>query len=202
MKVWLIFCKFAQDSFDREPIIFLSLSVMKEFLDDKTDVQVNHTIGCQIVYILLGLLMAAAACFYLLKGGGNNWQRYLLAPLLAVFSVFGVYRLIKTMIKERVNKIPALTVTRNSLILSRKKEEFNEIPFDAIEKFWIQRVRTGKNRYTNYLKINYKDDGEGADGKRFELVDRIDCSGLNMRSDKLLALLRERLSKHNEQSIN
>lgn len=175
---------------------------MKEFLDDKTDVQVNHTIGCQIVYILLGLLMAAAACFYLLKGGGNNWQRYLLAPLLAVFSVFGVYRLIKTMIKERVNKIPALTVTRNSLILSRKKEEFNEIPFDAIEKFWIQRVRTGKNRYTNYLKINYKDDGEGADVKRFELVDRIDCSGLNMRSDKLLALLRERLSKHNEQSIN
>ena len=50
---------------------------MKEFLDDKTDVQVNHTIGCQIVYILLGLLMAAAACFYLLNGGGNNWQRYL-----------------------------------------------------------------------------------------------------------------------------
>ena len=165
------------------------------------DVKVNHSVGCQLFYIVIGVLMAIIASICIYEVGDGKWyNRFILAPLLLVFSIYAVYQLSYSLIKERINKIPAYIITRNSLIVSRKKNEYNEIPFDVIEQFKRRRVRTRRNSHTTYIDICYKSDVPETSTK-FEIIDKIDCSGLTMRSDKLLNLLCERLSKHNEKAL-
>lgn len=169
---------------------------MKDVIDNKALVKVNHTIGCQVIYIIIALLMASCGVIYMIYVDDNNWYRYLWAPLMIIIALYYVYSMVYKLIKERLHKIPALMITDKSLIVSRKKEEYNEIPFDVIEKFRRDRVRTGRRSFTTYIDIIYKEDAPESNSK-YEKIDRIDCSGLTMRSDKLLKLLRERLSNHN-----
>ena len=163
------------------------------------DVKVNHSVGCQFFYMVIAIIMAIVAAIYIYEVGENKWYRFLFAPLVLIGSIYGIYYLAYRFIKERIKKIPAYTVTRNSLVVARKNSEYNEIPFDAIEQFKLRRVRTRRNNRITYIDIYYKDDCP-ENSSKFEKIDRIDCSGLTMRSDKLLSLLRERLNRYNEKN--
>ena len=164
---------------------------MENIVHDDTDIKVNHSIGCQVFYFLIGILLFASACFSLFVEKDQSWQRYIFAPLIAIGALYVIFRLSYSFIKERIKKIPAFVITRNSLIVSRKNNEYNEIPFAIIESFKRIRKRTGRNSHTTYIYINYNDDNEVSN--KFEKIDRIDCSGLNMRDMKLYNLLKERL---------
>lgn len=168
---------------------------MENTIDNKTDVIINHRMGCQVFWILFCIFMIAVGIIYILFVKEAKWYNHVFAALFIISGFYIAYKCVATIIKERLNKIPALIVTSKSLIVSGNKKEYNEIPFDVVEKFMQQRVRTGHNRYTYYLLINYKpDDGSS---KKFTPVDKIDCGGLNMRHDKLLKLLQERLAAYN-----
>lgn len=171
---------------------------MKEYIDDKTDVMVNHTVFRQVVYLLVALIVMGCTVYFMIKGEAPGWKRYGVAPLLSLLCLFGIYSLISVIVKERVKKIPVLMVTSHSLILSRNSREYNEIPFSVVEQFLRQRVRTGRNSVTDYLVINYKPDDGHTENERFERVDRISCNGLNMPLDKLLQLLQDRLQRYNQ----
>ncbi|MBR5085373.1 MAG: hypothetical protein IKX31_00015 [Muribaculaceae bacterium] len=172
---------------------------MEKIVDNRADVVINHRVGCQIVYILICLFMIAGGIFYMINNGENIWyRRYIFAPFLVVIGLTALLGLCSKLIKERIKGIPALIVTQNSLIISRKSKEYNEIPFSAISSFRRHRVRRSRNSHTTYIEIRYNDSAyEGS--SRFEMVDEIDCTGLNMGSDKLEALLQERLRRHNGQ---
>lgn len=172
---------------------------MKRIVDNKADVVVNHRVGCQVFFLVVCLLMVAAAIIYTITGHdtGENpngiwFRRYIISPGLAILGLLGLWGICKRFIKERIKGIPALIITQKSLIVSRKSDEYNEIPFSAITGFRRVRVRSGRNNHTTYINIKYNDSAyEGS--SRFELIQDIDCSGLNMRSDKLEKLLQERL---------
>ncbi len=163
----------------------------------KCDVVINHRMGCQIVYLLVGIIVIAMGIIYLVHlRNGNTWQSWVIPPLLILGAAYAVYRIVMTLVKERVNKIPAMVITGKSIILSRRKDEVNEIPFSVIERFGMYHQHRGKNR-TTYITIQYKDTPASA-GERFERVERIDTSGLNMMNYKLHNLLKERLAAYNE----
>ena len=166
----------------------------------KCDVVINHRMGCQIVYFLFGLAVIAMGVIYLVYvKGEKTWQTYVIGPLLVFGGAYAAYRTLVTLIKERFNKIPALVITHKSIILSRKKDELNEIPFSVIESFGMYRQRHGKNS-TTYITIRYKDTPADPN-EHFERVDQIDTSGLNIMNYKLLNLLKERLAAYNERQM-
>lgn len=168
---------------------------MENTFDNKTDVIINHRMGCQVFWILLCLFMVAGGIIHILFVKDAKWYHHVFAALFVIGGLYIAYKCVTTIIKERLNKIPAVIVTSKSLILSRNKNEYNEIPFDVVEKFMQKRVRTGRNSHTYYIVINYKPNDGGS--KKFTPVDKIDCGGLNMRHDKLLKLLQERLAAYN-----
>lgn len=164
---------------------------MENIVHDDTDIKINHSVGCQVFYFLIGIFLLVSACVSLFVAKDQSWHRFIFAPLLAIGSLYVIFHLSYSFIKERIKKIPALVISRNSLILSRKNEEYNEIPFADIESFKRIRKRTGRNSHTTYIYINYNDDNEVSN--KYEKIERIDCSGLNMRDMKLYNLLKERL---------
>ena len=125
--------------------------------------------GCQIFYFLIGIFLLVSACVSLFVAKDQSWHRFIFAPLLAIGALYVIFHLSYSFIKERIKKIPALVISRNSLV----------------------RKRTGRNSHTTYIYINYNDDNEVSN--KYEKIERIDCSGLNMRDMKLYNLLKERL---------
>ena len=178
---------------------------MERIVDNKTDVVVNHRVGCLVFFLVICLALVAGAVFYMIVGYGTDektngiWlRRYVLSPGLMILGLLGFWGICKRFVKERIKGIPALIITQKSLIVSRKGDEYNEIPFSAVKGFRRVRVRSGRNSRSTYINIKYNDSAyEGS--PRFELIQDIDCSGLNMRSDKLEALLQERLRNYNGQ---
>ncbi|MBO4870962.1 MAG: hypothetical protein J5565_03135 [Muribaculaceae bacterium] len=167
---------------------------------NKCDVVINHNIGCQFIYFLVALALIAFGVIYIIYVRKNNWHSYLLSPLLILGGGYGAYMLVMSFIKERIHKIPAMVITSKSLILSRKKDEYNEIPFSVVDHFGYRRQRTGRRNTTYYITIQYKEQTDSTNEK-FERVDQIDCSGLNIMNYKLLNLLKERLQAYNERQL-
>ena len=173
---------------------------MDDIDKSKCDVVINHRLGCQIAYFLLGLFVIAMAVVAFVYGRDGNWKTYLVIPILFFVGAFFVYQVVMTIVKERVNKVPAMIITHRSIILSRKKDEINEIPFSIIESFGLWRKRHGKSS-TTYLTIQYKKDAPVDPNEKFDRVEQIDTGGLNMMNYKLRNLLNERLQAYNERQM-
>ena len=176
---------------------------MEKYVTNEGDVVLKHRLGCQIVYILFTLIILAMACVVLFMVKDGKWTKYLFAGLIAVISVYALFRLSRRIIKERIRNIPTLVITDRSVIVSRKKEEYNEIPFDVIDDFRLHRRIHGSGRdksTTTYLRIIYKTSDVSTANEKFERMTDIDLTGLNMMSHKLEKLVRERLRLYNERN--
>ena len=167
---------------------------MEKYVTNEGDIALKHRLGCQVVYILFGVIMLGMACSLLFIDSDDKKINYIYSAIVAVISFTALWFLCRRVIKERIHNIPALVITDRSIIVSRKKSEYNEIPFDVIQSFRLHREREEKSS-TTYLRINYK---APADGEKFKRVNEINLNGLNMMDQKLINLLQERLKLYNE----
>ena len=138
---------------------------MERYVTNEGDIVLKHRMGCQIVFFILGITMIVIAGIVIFKAKNVKTTTYIYSALLAVLGVVALYVQSRRLIKERINNIPAMVITDKSLIVSRKKDEYNEIPFDVIEDFHIYRRIHGSGRNkssTTYLKIIYKEPDENS----------------------------------------
>ena len=169
---------------------------MERYVINEGDVVLKHRLGCQVVYILWGVVMLGLACALLFIDSDDKRVNYLYSAIIAVVSILVLWWLCRRVIKERIHNIPALVITDHSIIVSRKNSEYNEIPFDVIQNFRLHRMRHEKNS-TTYLQIYYK---APAEGEKFKRITDIDLDGLNMMNHKLEKLAKERLQLYNERN--
>lgn len=171
---------------------------MNKPIDNKTDIIINHRLGCLVINILFALMfIALAVVYYVYVKDGEAIYKYLIVPGMALGGIYAIYYCITKIIRERANKIPAMTITSKSLILTRTKDEYNEIPFEAIDHFEIWHRRRGGRSNSTYIGIKYKPDFDYSTSK-FERVKDIDCSGFNMLGHNILKRLKERLEAYNQ----
>lgn len=170
---------------------------MEKYVTNEGDIALKHRLGCQVVYILFGVMMLGMACTLLFINSDDKKINYIYSAIVAVISFTALWYLCRRVIKERIHNIPALTITDRSIIVSRKKSEYNEITFDVIQSFSLHREREEKSS-TTYLRISYK---APAEGEKFKRVNKINLSGLNMMDHKLIKLLQERLKLYNERNL-
>lgn len=167
-----------------------------------SDIIIKHRLGCQVFYILLNLMLFAVGVIYLLYvDEGKPLYKYLVSPAMIIGGGAGIYFIIKKIIRERATNIPAMTITTSSLILTRNKDEYNEIPFEAVDRFKLWHRRRGKNNLP-YIIIEYKPSFEQSSSSRFERVKEIECSELNMMPYKIIKRLNERFDAYNAANNN
>lgn len=174
---------------------------MERYVTNEGDIVLKHRMGCQIVFFILGITMIVIAGIVIFKAKNVKTTTYIYSALLAVLGVVALYVQSRRLIKERINNIPAMVITDKSLIVSRKKDEYNEIPFDVIEDFHIYRRIHGSGRNkssTTYLKIIYKEPDENSGTEKFERIREINLTGLNMMNYKLEKQAKERLKLYHE----